>query len=107
MVSEDKKLTVLFRIEPGSLGPTGGDHVEAFCPFAEDKLKALDSEFIIWKIVPRYDKSLDEVETSVRGKKLNMQQVDQYLQYFDKEWAEFEEHLADKLSELIDEFFDC
>ncbi len=27
----NKKLTVLFRVEPGSLGPDGSEHVEEFC----------------------------------------------------------------------------
>ena len=35
-----KKLLVMYRIEPGCLGPQGADYVEEFCVFAKQKIKA-------------------------------------------------------------------
>ena len=43
---QDKKLTVIFRLEPGCLGPDGEDHVEEFCKFAEKEVAPIDSDFV-------------------------------------------------------------
>ena len=55
---EEKKLTVLFRLEPGCLGPKGVEHIDNFCQLAQKEFKSFHSDFVQWTIVPRIDKSL-------------------------------------------------
>ena len=99
-----KKLTVTFRVEPGCLGPDGADHIENFCKFAKKEVASLDSDFVRWIITPRYDKSLPETEYTTNNKRLDHDKAEKYLQVFSKELDDFEEHLQDKLSVLIDEY---
>ncbi|ACA86664.1 hypothetical protein [Shewanella woodyi] len=101
---KEKKLTVLCRVEPGCLGPDGLDHIESFCRFSHQELKKIDSDFIKWLPLPRYDKSLAEMEYSVDSKLLSRDKASQYLAHFKCELDEFEEHFHDKLSTLINEF---
>ncbi|UAA40829.1 hypothetical protein KIH87_14700 [Paraneptunicella aestuarii] len=99
-----KKLNVLFRVEPGCLGPNGIEHIEAFCKFAKKDIANLDSGYIRWVITPRYDKSLPEMEYKVRNKILTQERASKYLAMLDKSLDEFEEHLQERLAELIDQF---
>jgi len=101
---KDKKLNVLFRVEPGCLGPDGPEHVESFCQYAQKSVEDLDADFVHWDIVPRFDKSLPEMEYKVNTRRLNHDQAERYLHVFNKELDEFETHLNDKLGELIDSF---
>ncbi len=101
---QDKKLTVLFRVESGSLGPDGEKHVEPFCEFAEKELLTLDSDYIHWEIAPRRDKSLPEMEFKVNGRKLSHDKAARYLEVFEQDLDEFELHLAGNISRLIGEF---
>jgi len=100
----NKKLMVLFRVEPGCLGPDGADHIEKFCHYAEEQVASIDADFVHWEIVPRFDKRLAEIEYKVSHKKLNHDKAAKYLQLFKKSLDEFEEHLNDKLALLIEEF---
>jgi translation initiation factor 2 alpha subunit (eIF-2alpha) len=99
-----KKLTVTFRVEPGCLGPDGAEHIEEFCKYAKKEVAQLDADFVRWVITPRYDKSLPETEYKTNNKKLDHDKAEKYLRVFEKELDEFEEHLQDKLAELIDEY---
>lgn len=103
-LSNEKKLTVIFRVEPGCLGPQGADSVDEFCLFAQGQVESLDSDYVIWNIIPRNDKTLPEVQYSVLGKKMSHSQAEKYLSLFEKSLDEFESHLDDRLAELIDEF---
>lgn len=100
-----KKLTVTFRVEPGCLGPTGVEHVEDFCKYAKVAFKGFHSDFVRWVIIPRYDKSLPETEYKTNNKGLDHNKAALYLQAFEQDLDEFEEHFQEKLSVLIEEFF--
>lgn len=100
----EKKLTVLYRVEPGCLGPQGKEYIEGFCEFALSAIEHMDGEFIHWILVPRYDKSLPEMQYQINGKKLSHDKAEKYLQLFDKHLEEFEGHLYEKLADLIDEY---
>ena len=102
--SKEQRLNVQFRVEPGCLGPNGDQHIEHFCEYAEEKFETLDSEVVAWKIIPRLDKSLPEVEYRVMGKKLLESQVDKYLEVCGVTLEELETHLHDKLVEVIIEY---
>lgn len=96
-----KKLNVLFRVEPGCLGPDGINHIEKFCKYAA---LHMDASYIRWVITPRYDKSLPEIEYRIGNKLINQQRAQQYLTVLDNSMEDFEEVLQEKLAELIDEF---
>ncbi|WP_342807030.1 hypothetical protein [Alteromonas sp. M12] len=99
-----KKLTVTFRVEPGCLGPEGAAHIKGFCKHAKKMVVGLDSDFIRWVIIPRYDKSLPETEYKTNGKRLNQQQAALYLSAFNKKLDDFEAHLDEQLTHLIDSY---
>jgi len=101
---EDKKLSVTYRVEIGCLGPKGKNHISEFCRFAQTELRSLDSDYVVWNIVPRNDKTLVEMQYNVIGKQMNHAQAEKYLSVFNKSLDEFEGHLSDKLTSLINEF---
>jgi hypothetical protein len=103
-LSDDKKLTVLFRVEPGCLGPDGATNIEAFCQYAQQNVTDIDAGFVIWQIIPRFDKSLPELEYQVNQKKLNHHQAVKYLNVFDECLDDFEMHLNDRLGQLIEAY---
>lgn len=99
-----QKLTVLYRIEPGCLGPQGKQYIEGFCTMALATIGKTDNSFIRWIIVPRYDKSLPEVQYLVNDKALNREMANRYLMHFGRELEPFENTLYEKLADLIDEY---
>ncbi|MBW8190220.1 hypothetical protein K0504_04150 [Neiella marina] len=101
---EQNKLTLTYRVEPGCLGPDGKDHIEGFCQFANRAVSTLDADFVNWQVIPRYDKSLPEMEFSVRGKSLPRSKAEQYLAAIDADLDEFEAHLGDALVRMIEAY---
>lgn len=101
---DNTKLSIIFRVEPGSLGPAGSDVVEAFCHYAQTRLTALDAALLHWDIVPRLDKTLPEIECRVGNRRLTQTQADQYLQCFDSSFEQIEDLLARDISGLIKRF---
>ncbi|MCW8875588.1 MAG: hypothetical protein OQK04_14525 [Kangiellaceae bacterium] len=101
---KEKKLNVLYRVEPGCLGPDGPERIEDFCQFAEKEVEDLDADFVHWDIVPRFDKTLPEMEYKALQKRLTHEQAAKYLSVFEKDLDEFEEHLHEKLGVLIENY---
>lgn len=99
---QDKKLNVTFRVESGCLGPEGDSLIDEFCNFAQQEVETLNADFVNWEIVPRHDKSLPEMEYKISNKKLSHDKAERYLELFEKELNEFEEHLHEKIAILID-----
>ena len=102
---KEKKLCVIFRVEPGCLGPQGADFIDDFCVFAQKSVETLESNYVRWNIVPRSDKKLLELEYQVLGKKITHFQANKYLSVFEKNLDDFETLLNDRLATLIDEYF--
>lgn len=100
----DKKLTVTYRVEAGCLGPDGLNYIADFCTFAQSELQTLDSDYIIWHIVHREDKTLPEIQYGMVGKILNSHKAEKYLSVFGKTLDDFECHLNDHLTTLIRQF---
>ncbi|PKF63865.1 hypothetical protein CW745_01550 [Psychromonas sp. psych-6C06] len=98
-------MTVIFRMEPGSLGPDGAQYINEFCEFAQMQLQACAPIYIRWAIVPRLDKSLAEMEFQVANKKLAAAKASQYLAVFDENLNHFEEQLEDNLEAIINQYF--
>lgn len=101
----EKKISVIFRMEPGSLGPEGEKYVQEFCDFAQTQLQACAKHYLIWLIVPRFDKTLTEMEFQLAGKVLNEKQATKYLNLFGEQLTHFEEQLEDNLEAIINQFF--
>lgn len=97
----EKRLSVIYRVEPGCLGPEGSSHIEGFCRFAQTAIETIEADYVHWDIIPRYDKTLSEMQFNVLGKKISQSQASKYLQVYGRNLDELESHLGDKLSELI------
>ena len=102
----DKKLTVVFRVEPGCLGPDGENHIEAFCSFAQKEFIQIESDYVCWEIIPRHDKLLPEMQYLINNKKLTQDKAAKYLELFNKDIDELEENLHETLVRLIEQYFE-
>lgn len=106
VLPDEKKLAVTYRVESGCLGPKGAELVSNFCQYAHQKIQTLDADYVSWNIIPRQDKTLPEMSYRVLGKAINHTQAEKYLSVFSKSLDDFECHLSDKLTQLINEFMD-
>ena len=104
-IPEHKKLFILFRMEPGSLGPEGQNYIQEFCDFAQIQLQASAKPYIIWSIIPRFDKSLAEMEFQIAGKKMAESKAKQYLSAFGESLSDFEDELENNLEAIVNQFF--
>ena len=100
-LQDDRKLSVTYRVEAGCLGPEGTKHIAEGGKFSQLALQTLDSDYIVWNIVHRKDKTLPEMQYNVLGKVMNHYQAEKYLAIFGKSLDEFECHLSDRLTTLI------
>lgn len=103
-LSEDKKLSITFRVEPGCLGPEGATLISGFCDIAQEAFKALASGCVSWDIVPRSDKTLPEIQYALMNKRISDIQAEQYLELFNIKLDELEGDFDDKLAILIDDY---
>lgn len=101
-----KKLLVMYRIEPGCLGPQGVEYVEEFCTFAKKKLKNNHGHCLRWVVKPRYDKSLPELEFQIKNNVVSRENAAKYMDSFDIDIDAFEEALEETLADLVDLFFE-
>ena len=92
-------------MEPGSLGPDGSQYITEFCEFAQVQLQACAEPYIRWSIVPRFDKTLSEMEFLLAQKKLTATKAGQYLSVFGENLAHFEDQLEDHLEAVINQYF--
>lgn len=102
---EENKITVIFRIEAGCLGPQGISHVANFCAKAHQSFINLHPDFMNWKVIPRLDKTQPELDYSISDRPLTRDHASKYLQHFNLEIDKFEMELFDKLPEMIDQYF--
>lgn len=103
-MTQTNNVDVTVRVEPGSLGPDGKDHVEMYCRFAQKAFNKYEAKYANWQIIPRYDKALPELEMSLANKKLTPSQSNKYLELFDESLDEFEERVMEFISNLIDKY---
>lgn len=104
-LADDKKLCVIYRMEPGCLGPNGADHISDFCDFACKTLKSFNSHFVLWRVQPRNDKSLPEIEYRINNKILSRDKADRYLAIMGEVIEEFEIHIHEDMSDMIEDYF--
>ncbi len=99
-MSRKVTIDVLYRLEPGCLGPTGTEHVEPFCALANKAISHFMTDMVTCRMEPRYDKSLPEISYSMGNKTLSHDQAANCLQVFDLQLDDFEDQLHDKVSHL-------
>ncbi|WP_415888018.1 hypothetical protein ACMXYO_08275 [Neptuniibacter sp. QD37_6] len=104
-LADSKKLTVIFRIEPGCLGPEGLSHVDKFCIQAGLKLQRSAPAYITWQVEPRHDKTLPEIDYAILGRALSRDHAKRYLSHFDQQIDSFEMEAFDELPDIIDQYF--
>lgn len=102
---ENRKLIVLFRVEPGCLGPEGVEHIERFCEFAASAEKYGLPGYVSWRFEPRYDKNLPEISYCLNDKGLSPDKVERYLSVMGARTTELEDTLEQILTDLIDSYF--
>ena len=102
-VSDEKKIHLMYRVEPGCLGPDGVNHIEDFCHFANKHIKSpYYSQFVF---LPRYDKQKSERQYSVNSRNLSQVQAKAYLNHFEIHIDHFEEQLDELIAKSIDLYF--
>lgn len=100
------KLTLLFRVEPGCLGPDGKQHIEPFCTLAMQVFARLEPDRVTWQIVPRFDKHLEELEFHLVTRRLSEEQASQYLASTGCELSVLRERIDETLSMLVTRYMD-
>lgn len=103
-MGQELNLGMTIRVEPGSLGPDGLDHVEAFCDLAEKVFNKTESSQLTYKIVPRYDKTLPELELLMNQVSLPQARALLVLDKLDLTFEQIEENVMERISTLIDRF---
>ncbi len=98
------QMILVYRVEPGCLGPDGVDHVEAFCQFSNRTTVPESLGSIRWMFIPRYDKSLPEFEFRLKGKQLNATQCAAYLARLQLTMDDLELLMGEITAELIERF---
>lgn len=98
------KLVILYRLEPGCLGPDGVDHIATFCQLAERALVHLNADICQWFLAPRFDKSLIEFQYSLAGKVLSHDKAVKFVASFDQQLDVIEAQFEDKLTQLINQY---
>lgn len=98
-------LEVIYRVEPGCLGPQGAEHIEDFCKFSQPLVTSHTAGFMRWILVPRFDKSLPEMQCTLAGRSLNPAQATRYFALYQANADDLEAELNEQLTLLIDQYF--
>jgi hypothetical protein len=101
---QDKKLTILFRVEAGCLGPKGDQIITDFCRYAHQEKEQIESNYIHWLIDHRVDKSQAEIQYQVGNKTLPREKAEKYLDIFKLKIDDIEDLLSDNLTSLIETY---
>jgi len=105
-LTEEKKLTILVRVEPGCLGPEGASHIEEFCRAAQIEFASIESDVVHFQVEPRFDKSLAEIQYTIINRPITTEQAAKYMKMFNKDLDELEGHVYEKLAMLIDQYLE-
>ncbi len=103
-IPANKKLTVVYKMEPGCLGPNGAALIEDYCQFAQQQISQFNQEFVNWVVEPRFDKSLAEIKYEINGKELLPTMAERYLAKFDHNLDDFEEQFNEQFMNYIEQF---
>lgn len=102
----DKRiLTLIYRVEPGCLGPEGVKYVEEFCNFSNEVMAKLGKKGIQYFFTPRYNKLLPEIDYRLLNKPIKSEQLAAYLAQLGQYQEDMEADLGEKVAVMIDQFF--
>lgn len=107
MNSIANKLTILYRIEPGCLGPDGDDHVDQFCEQAHGQLTQdpeLLNHVVTWVIEPRRDKTLPEMQFKLISKVISHDQAETYLKAAGHELEDLEANFVQSITAQVNHY---
>ena len=102
---QEKKLFVIYRLEPVCLGSVGYKKINQFCAHITKNVLPIDSGFIKWTVLPRLKAKEREIEFRMGGKLLKKHQVVRYLAVFDRDYDLFEDTINQSIMEQIDHYF--
>lgn len=97
-------LILLYRVEPGCLGPQGSDYIDGFCDFAAQHLSQSNMAHATLQLQPRRDKTLDEMLYKLSNKRLTDEQVSRYFHTIKVSRDDFEEAVFKKIATLIEQY---
>lgn len=97
-------LVLVYRVEPGCLGPQGSDHIDGFCDYADQHLSQSNLPHATLQLQPRRDKTLDEMQYQLSNKRLTDEQVSRYFQTIKASRDDFEEAVFKKIATLIEQY---
>lgn len=103
-IPENKILTLVYRVEPGCLGPEGISQIEDFCQFAQSNISTASHDFLSMKIIPRYDKTISELQYQINQKILSQDQVVKYLSIFKQDISSIEDGFLEEIANLIEKY---
>jgi hypothetical protein len=98
------KLTLVFRIEPGCLGPDGKDYIEEFCLLVQKAFEQTHQRTVVLEIIPRFDKQLPETEYRIGERGLSREKAARLLSALGKDLDALESQLNDALPNLIEHY---
>lgn len=98
------KLLIVYRLEPGCLGPRGADLIADFCEYVQTLSHSYNTDYIDWKIIPRIDKSIAELQYYLADKRITHEQAEHYLTLFNAELKTSESDFDDLLEVTIREY---
>lgn len=101
---QDKKLTILFRVEAGCLGPEGASIIKDFCRYAQQENPQINPKYLHWIIDHRENSSQAEIEYQVGNKVLPRDKAEKYLNLFEMKIDDIESELFDKTTSLIETY---
>ena len=107
MTSIQNKLTILYRIEPGCLGPNGDQHLDQFCALANTMVannSALLNHIVTWVIEPRWDKTLPEMQFKLIRKSITHDQAATYLKAIGHELDSLESTLVKAITAQVNQY---
>ncbi|WP_394129957.1 hypothetical protein [Shewanella maritima] len=100
----EKRLTIIYRLEPGCLGPDGVDHILPFCQLINTALRKKEHPYVCWQVVARHDKSLPETQYFVAGKLLSQPQAQVYLAKAEQSLGDTVEQFEEMLTQFINHY---
>ncbi len=101
-INPKHRLHILYRVEPGCLGPEGARYIDDYCVYANQHIPALP--YATFEFVPRNDKSLPEWEFSLNKKSLSDSHVTKYLNLLNTDVDTLDDYVCEHLANTIDTF---
>jgi len=101
---EDKKLTIVFNVESGCLGPNGKSLIDEFCVYTKKQLELMNSDYINWEVLPRASISIPEIQYKLYNKQLPSEKAAKFLELFNNSINKLELQIENKIIVLIEQF---